>query len=226
MITSKELKEKTISMGADLVGIAPPSRFKDAPQGFKPTDIYADCQSVVVFAKRSPKTTLHAFKPVPYTWVQDTMSLLIDQLTMQLTYWLEDKDMSVVPLPANDPYEFWDEKQQYGRASLSMRHSGYLSGLGVLGRNTLLINERFGNMIEIGSVLLDAVLEPDNIAEYKGCPRDCRLCIDACPAKALDGVTVNQKLCRPLSNVINKKGYTIKRCNTCRSICPLALGIK
>lgn len=226
MISSEELKTKTRTLGADLVGIAPANRLKNAPQGFKPTDIYADCKSVLVFAKRTPKTTLYAFNPATYTWVLDTMSWLIDQLTMQLTYWLEDKEVGVVPVPANDPYEHWDADQQYGRATLSMRHAGHLAGLGVLGKNTLLTNEQFGNMIEIGSVLLDTELEPDNIAVYDGCPADCRLCIDACTAKALDGETVNQKLCRPLSNVVNERGYTIKRCNTCRQVCPLALGIK
>ena len=226
MITSEELKTKARTLGADLVGVAPASRFKNAPQGFKPRDIYPDCKSVLVFAKRTPKTTLYAFNPAAYTWVQDTISWLIDQLTMQLTYWLEDKGVGVVPVPANDPYEHWDAEQQYGRATLSMRHAGHLAGLGVLGKNTLLMNEQFGNMIEIGAILLDVDLRQDPIVTQEACPADCRLCLDSCPVGALDGVTVNQKLCRPLSNCVNEKGYTIKRCNTCRQMCPLALGIK
>lgn len=38
-------------MGADLCGIAPIERFDNAPKGFKSTDIYEECKSVLVFAK-------------------------------------------------------------------------------------------------------------------------------------------------------------------------------
>ena len=36
MITNKEVKEIAYSLGADLCGIAPVERFKDAPTGFHP----------------------------------------------------------------------------------------------------------------------------------------------------------------------------------------------
>ncbi len=72
-----------------------------------------------------------------------------------------------------------------------MRHSGYLAGLGVLGKNTLLINEKYGNMIQIGAVLVDIELEGDPLIEDALCPTNCNICIDSCPQKALDGKTVN-----------------------------------
>lgn len=56
------------------------------------------------------------------------------------------------------------------------------------------------------------------------CPEDCGLCLKNCPANALDGKTVNQKKCRPVSNFVNKKGYVLKKCNICRRICPRAKG--
>jgi epoxyqueuosine reductase len=107
-----------------------------------------------------------------------------------------------------------------------MRHAGRLAGLGVIGKNTLLINDKFGNMIQIGAVLLNVALEGDPIANYEVCPPDCNLCIESCPLKALNGKSVNQQLCRPLSNFTTEKGYTLKKCNICRRICPNCLGIK
>ncbi len=101
----------------------------------------------------------------------------------------------------------------------------HLAGLGRLARNTLLINERFGNMIQIGAVLLDAELQGDPIASYEVCPPDCSLCIDVCPVGALDGETVVQKLCRPLACHGTERGFILKKCNRCRSVCPHALGI-
>jgi epoxyqueuosine reductase QueG len=108
---------------------------------------------------------------------------------------------------------------------LSMRHAGYLAGLGRLGNNTLLINEDYGNMIQIGAVLLDVELEGDPLATYESCLPDCNICIDTCPVGALDGDTVDQALCRPRSIVVNERGFTLKQCNICRAECPHALGI-
>ena len=96
----------------------------------------------------------------------------------------------------------------------------------MLGKNTLLINEDYGNMIQIGAVLVAAVLPEDPIASYEACTTDCRLCLDSCPVGALDGKTVNQELCRPLSNYRTEKGYILKKCNLCRRVCPNALGLK
>lgn len=109
---------------------------------------------------------------------------------------------------------------------MSMRHAGYLAGLGVLEKNTLLINREFGNMIQIGAVLVNVDLDGDPIATYEGCIPDCILYIESCPQRALDGKTVNQKLCRPVSNFKTPKGYILKKCNLCRRVCPNALGIE
>jgi epoxyqueuosine reductase len=43
---------------------------------------------------------------------------------------------------------------------------------------------------------------------------------------ALDGQTVDQKLCKPLSNYINEKGYNPKKCYLCRKICPNHSGLR
>jgi epoxyqueuosine reductase QueG len=52
MIEANQVKEIAASLGADLCGIAPAERFLNAPTGFRPSDIYPDVKSVVVFAKR------------------------------------------------------------------------------------------------------------------------------------------------------------------------------
>ncbi|MDP3177129.1 MAG: hypothetical protein Q8M76_04445 [Spirochaetaceae bacterium] len=52
------------------------------------------------------------------------------------------------------------------RDSLSLKHAGLLAGLGKIGRNSLLINEVYGNMIWMSAVLTSAMLEPDPPASY------------------------------------------------------------
>lgn len=226
MIDSRRVKEIIKTLGADLCGIGPAERFSKAPKGFHPTDIYEDCKSVVVFAKKVPAGPLNISSCVPYTHVNNIMMQEVDRLGMGVSLRLEENEIGGVLIPSDDPYEHWEAERSYGRAILSLRHAGHLAGLGVLGRNTLLLNKDYGNMVQIGAVLVDIELQEDPIATYEGCPPDCTICIDSCPQGALDGKIVNQLLCRPLSNHRTEKGYILKKCNLCRSLCPYCAGIK
>jgi len=225
MMNSNKVKSIILDHGADLCGIAPAERFSNAPEGFRPTDIYEKCTSVIVFAKRVPFGSNQAQNCVPYTFVNSLITQQVDMLTFDLCRHFENTGINVVPVPSDDPYEYWLEDEQYGRAILSMRHAGYLAGLGVLGKNTLLINNEFGNMIQLGAILTDYELPGDPLALYEGCPPDCTICLDSCPVEALKGNMVNQKLCRPVSNFKSAKGYTLKKCNICRTNCPVCTGI-
>ena len=226
MVKANEVKQVVREEGADICGIASAERFSGAPKGFQPIDIYDKCKSVVVFARKLPTEALFASNCVPYTFMSMMMTQEVDRLVISIAMKLEEMGLGAVPIPSDDPYEHWEPERSYGRAILSMKHAAQLAGLGVMGKNTLLINKDYGNMIRLGAVLVDAELEPDPVADYEACLPDCRLCLDSCPQHALDGDTVNQKLCRPLSNFMTEKGYTLTKCHVCRSICPNALGIK
>lgn len=219
-----EIKDIAKNLGADLCGIASSDRFNSAPAGFKPLDIFPDCKSVIVFAKRVPSGSLYADSCIPYTYISEVVTRTVDLLTTNLCLILEDLEIGTVPIPSDDPSDYWEVGNQYARGILSLRHAGYLAGLGALGKNTLLVNEDYGNMIQLGAVLADIKLKSDPIIEYNPCLNECRLCIDSCPQKALNGETVDQKLCRVLSNFRNKRGFILKNCHKCRSICPHSLG--
>ncbi len=226
MIDAEKVKQIITNLGADLCGIASIDRFKDAPKGFHPTDIYPECKSVIVFIKRVPKSSIYTVNCIPYTYINNIVNKLIDELTINILYKLEEFRINCIPIPSDDPYEYWESENKYGRAILSLRHAGFLSGLGVIGKNTLLINDIYGNMIQIGAVLVDIELDTDPIATYKGCIDSCNICFESCPQHALNTETVNQALCRPLSNFKHEKGYTLMKCNTCRIKCPNAFGMK
>lgn len=225
MIESAVVKNVLREEGADLCGIAPVDRFADAPSGFHPLDIYEDCRGAVVFARRLPSGILFARSRVPYTRANDQVTVEVDSITFRACLALEDLGMRCVPVPTDDPYEHWEPERSHGRGVLSLRHAGWLAGLGVLGRNTLLINERYGNLIQIGAILVDSELAGDPLADCETCAPDCDRCIEACPAGALDGETVDQSLCRPASMITNARGHNLKGCYACRRVCPHALGI-
>jgi len=44
---TKNVVDKLLEWGADLVGVAPVERFSQAPEGHKPTDFMPECKSVI-----------------------------------------------------------------------------------------------------------------------------------------------------------------------------------
>ncbi|MBM4248392.1 MAG: epoxyqueuosine reductase [Euryarchaeota archaeon] len=219
------IKSAVLSSGADICGIAPAVRFIDAPDGFRPKDVYPGCNSVMVFGRKVPSSILEAASCAAYTHASHLVAREVDRITLEACRRLESEGLVSVPVPTDDPYEYWDAEKMRGMGILSLRHAGFLAGLGVIGRNTLLVNRRLGNMMQLGAILVDAELQGDPVIHESYCPRECRICIEECPQKALDGRTVDQRLCRPLSNFRNPKGYTLKKCNLCRKVCPNRFGV-
>ncbi|HPI86703.1 MAG TPA: hypothetical protein PLR01_10040 [Bacteroidales bacterium] len=224
MLSAEQIKTLALSLGADRCGIADAARFDDAPKGFQPRDIYSKCHSVIVFLKRLPVEVLRSGNPVVYTHTAGFLYRELDRIGMELCYRLEKEGIHPVPVPTDDPYMHWEPERMHGMGILSMRHSARNAGLGILGRNTLLINEEMGNIVYIGAVLVDAILEADPLVTDFHCPPHCRLCIDACPVGAFDGVTVIQERCRKHSIASHPRGWSLYTCSACRAACPYAEG--
>ena len=225
MIDSIFVKQKAMKLGADICNIAGVDRFKDAPKGFHPQDIYPECQSVVVFLSHFPLSSLQCKSLAPYTFIRNMMVKKIEDITFRLCDELEQAGAPANPIPCDEPYEYWDDEKKHGRGILSLKHAGMLAGLGTIGKNTLLINKHFGNMMWIGAVLTSIKLESDPMVGYEGCIDGCTQCLDACPCDALDGTTIIQKLCREASFSWSPGGGAMYECNACRTICPNCTGI-
>jgi epoxyqueuosine reductase QueG len=224
MTTSVEIKKMAKHYGADLCGIAPVERFENAPKGFHPYDIYPGTKSVIAIAKREIESTLFSKSPVTYTFATERVLDEVHRTIMSIAIELDKQGHIAIPIPS-EPYEFWDEAEQTGRGIMSLKHTAYLAGLGVIGRNTLLVNREFGNLLRFGAIVTDALLTGDQIEDFVFCKDSCNLCLKSCPSNALIGTTVVQKKCRPNSGTKNKKGYELYTCNTCRKVCPYRAGI-
>lgn len=225
MINANTIKAKAGQKGADLCGIAPVSRFGEAPNGFHPHSIFPECRSIVVFASRFPLSTLHSDSNSPYTFVRNKMVDQLDQISFSLSCELEKEGVRSIPIPSSVPYDFWDQEQSHGRGILSLKHSAELAGLGRIGKNTLLINEQYGNMIWLGAILVDIELDADPVLTTDICKK-CKVCLESCPQNALTGVTINQKLCRAKSTACTDGGDWVLSCNICRKVCPHHDGVK
>lgn len=226
LIDSVKVKITAREAGADLCGIASVASFRDAPAGCRPQDIYSKCKSIVVYAKRLLPESMYAESCIPYTNLCNILTRQLDEIGMQICEELENMDMGSVAIPSNDPFGYSDNEGQCQKGSISLKHAGYQAGLGIIGKNNLLINMKLGNIIQLGAVLADAELEPDRPAEYGICPPDCHICTDACPAHAFDDLSVNYDLCSTYSLCRNERGIELNKCNICRKVCPYYAGIK
>jgi epoxyqueuosine reductase QueG len=220
----EDIRKIFMKLGADVCGIANIDRFAGAPEGFSPTDIFPECRSVVVFGIAVPKGTTKVSPRMIYKQFSYITKIELDRIAYYGSLEIERNFRGLaVPVPSDGPYEYWDAEKMEGRGLISMKHAAVAAGLGTLGKNTLLLNEKFGNTLNIGAVLTDLELRSDEPAENI-CRDDCRLCLDSCPAGALDGVSANQKLCRMNTYQSNARGFEVTNCNKCRVVCPVRYG--
>ncbi|HPT28741.1 MAG TPA: tRNA epoxyqueuosine(34) reductase QueG, partial [Bryobacteraceae bacterium] len=119
-------------------------------------------------------------------------------------------------------------------APLLERSYARQAGLGWIGRNTCLINERQGSWFFLGEILVSVEIPPNQPPPDR-CG-SCRRCIDACPTQALvlspslSGYSLDARLCistltieqrgkvpEPLRPAV---GHRLFGCDICQEVCP------
>ena len=108
------------------------------------------------------------------------------------------------------------------------------SGVGFIGKNTMLITRRHGSWVVLGTLISDQVLEatPPLDADCGS----CTLCIEACPTHALDEPgTLDATLClsywtqapAPIPEDYRVElGAQVYGCDICQDVCPWNRGIE
>jgi epoxyqueuosine reductase len=84
LYTSSEIKNLAFPLGAEKCGIASSERFKKAPDGFHPNDIYGRCKSVIVFLVQMPTEIILASNPVPYSLTAHLIYVKLDNIGLEL----------------------------------------------------------------------------------------------------------------------------------------------
>jgi epoxyqueuosine reductase len=222
MTTKQKIKQFLLDSGASVCGVAAAADFAAAPHGFRPTDIFVSCRSVVVFGLALPRALMRVDPRLIYMKAMLECLAELDRLALLAAVFVEKYGFEALPLPSDEPVGSWNEKTKTAKGMLSLKHAGELAGLGRIGKNTLLINPRFGNRLMLGCILTDLALESDAPAASL-CPPRCRICLDNCPQAALGGGTLDQSRCRQLIYARDGHGQPINQCNACRRLCPQSL---
>lgn len=175
----RKIKKFCLDWGADLFGTADISSLKD---GFAISHQAAkDLNTAVSLGARVSSGILSEIKNQPtklYFHHYRTINMFLDQLALRLSNFIQNSGFQAVPIPASIILDW--QKQT---AHLSHKHLGRLSGLGWIGRNNLLVNNRLGSQFRLITVLTDMPLKHDKPTR-EDCG-NCRSCVVICPVKAI-----------------------------------------
>jgi epoxyqueuosine reductase QueG len=118
-------------------------------------------------------------QPTPhYFHHYQRVNILLDTIGLILTSAIQNLGFRAMPIPAS---QILDWKNQ--RAHLSHKHVARLAGLGWIGRNNLLVNEKFGSRIRLMTLLTDLPLVTA-VPQPRDCG-SCRACLSVCPVGAI-----------------------------------------
>lgn len=179
-----KVREFALGLGADVVGFAAIDDYQ-SPRSPDPRKILPGVRSLAVMGFREIHGAVESdFTRVAMMCRMGSMEIALNA-TFRLALFLEkETGTKAVPIAASYPLEM--SRETMGSVGdVSLRHAAVAAGLGVFGRHNLVINPELGTQVLYSAVLSELSFEPDPPVEDTLCD-DCGLCVEICPAKALD----------------------------------------
>jgi epoxyqueuosine reductase len=191
-----EIRQMGLSIGADVVGFAAVEDYqsKRAPD---PKTILPGIRSMIIMGFRELDGGLASDIGRINMHSRLGQMDLTKSCTFRMAKAIEDRyKIKAAPILASYPLNMAAPAMGLV-ADISLRHAAVAAGLGAFGRHNLVISPRFGTRIIFTAVLTDMALTSDPPVTEVLCDQ-CGLCVDACPAHALDeeGKTEDMKCLR------------------------------
>lgn len=235
----KTIVEKAKELGASLAGIATVADLKASVsyEIYDKKPFYEEYtgikwrkehRSVLVWALSHP-----ASEPVLDWWSMKVPGFtpgngVMRKQSKKLRIWLgEELGIKALSLP----YQI-----EYGGAFL--KDSAHLAGLGVIGRNNLLVTPEFGTRVRLRGIFMEAELSPTGPIDFDPCNGCDRPCHQACPRGAFRSGAFERAFCKKENDKrdadvemiegsimgIEKASMVSKPCRFCEFACPVAQG--
>lgn len=198
----------------DIVGIIKTENYLKASHSLQKKHLEIPYQTMVVVGLSYPFRVLKHTKthliPSFYTFGSDYHEVLKSRMKNVMKHFDFDYELNV----DNHPH---DE-----------RLAATLAGIGFFGKNQLIINQDIGSYFFIGIVFVDVKIDDEIILEVQDDCGTCRICIDACPTKALSEQGYHMDLCMSYYNQSKKvltkdemnHNYSLFGCDICQMVCP------
>ncbi|MGD9330727.1 MAG: 4Fe-4S double cluster binding domain-containing protein [Desulfobacterales bacterium] len=216
----KEIKQITASHGcslygyADLAGLTPPK--------------LARFHRGIAFVFQMTPWVMDQLAQGPtdaYTVLYGQINRRIDALAAEVVRSLARAGHQAWALPSSTRSDTVNIRGDFQHKTAATR-----AGLGWVGKNCQLLTRPWGPWVRLGTVLTDAPLEPATPIEKSLCGR-CTLCIDVCPAKALQGgswrpgvardVLLDARACDRYKKTHFHQFHGGHNCGICTQACPV-----
>lgn len=204
-------------MGASLAGIADGDTLHavvdDRPERVRWP---RDARSAIVLARAHP-----AAEPLLDRWDcgpgRTPGNRLLAETAASLVHWLKRRYRIAAILL---PYQIVD-------GGVFAKDAAVLAGLGVIGRNNLVVTPAYGPRVRLVVVLTATRLVPTSpVAAFTPCDRCPAPCLDACPQGALAGDRYDRRRCmRQMAcdeaHPVTDQTGGIQYCRACELACPV-----
>lgn len=168
----------------------------------------------------------------PYLWIENNIENGFSKYTKGLDYHRVvkrylDKICDFIKSRDGEAIAFVDSN------TLPERYIAYLANIGFVGRNNMIITNKYGSYVFLGEIITDLELESDEIRkfqeirEYRECG-ECMRCYNNCPTKSINIRKINPNICS--SYITQKKELSdieikllkdkIFGCDICQDVCP------
>lgn len=185
---TQEIKAAAIANGASLVGVAAIESIPPCTPPLPATRVMPEARSMVVFAipmlrgSIESKSLYSAMISTHATYKESEI------LALRLGRLLEERGHRAAVIVPASPIEMSSETRGL-LGDISLRHAAVGAGLGVIGKNRLLLTSKWGPRVRLGAVVTDAPLAADQPLQEQLCD-DCDMCVQSCPAQALNTNTL------------------------------------
>lgn len=115
-------------------------------------------------------------------------------------------------------------------APFSFKYAATKAGIGWIGKNDVVITKEYGPRIRLSSILIDYPFSYRKSFLESHCPKDCNLCVNICPYKALKGTVwncntyrdeiIDYHLCNEKRSLFIKDHGRKNSCGLCLVVCP------
>lgn len=245
-----EIRRLAEGESVPLLGFCPAAKMADEPSGYRPEDILPGARGLVSFAIPVPRGIYQTPSNAPemICRAQSLCYRRLDGLSVRIAALLEERGERAIPVFGCSPMAINERGDIAGY--LNQIRMGEAAGIGVRGRNGILLNSSYGARLMLGGVVTTALLpevrHPD--ADEPGCPPGCRICASACPVGAIDPDSKRVKIMhclnhtsrtplmskprfvalraiRPrsaarLMNLTSLDEHTLHVCSKCVALCP------
>ncbi|MDZ4164243.1 MAG: 4Fe-4S binding protein [Smithellaceae bacterium] len=176
------IREYARGLGADVVGFAAAGDYRSARTPGLAT-ILPGVQSMVVLGYREIDGALDSANMRTAMSSRMAVMDLAKRNVYLLARRLED-NFNGKAAPASYPLDMGHPNMGL-LTDVSLRHAAVAAGLGIFGRHNLVINPRHGSRLIFSAVICDLPFASDPPCEEDLCT-ECGLCVESCPARALD----------------------------------------